>query len=509
MEKTTLAAAIAKHARTRPDALALVGPDGTTRTWQELNRRAAQVANALRAAGIGHGDRVGHLDKNDPMFFEIALGCNLLGAVLVGMNWRLAPGELGQIAANAGLALLLTAPEFEPQVPSSVRESCPVITMGEEYEQWVGAAAATPPEAEVSADDVVYQLYSSGTTGLPKGTLITSANLLWTLRAGAELYGMDSSSVNLLVSPLFHIGGAGYGLTAIGQGGTTVVARDLSPTNLLRLVAEHRVTHSFLVPALVQMLIEAPEVDTTDLSSLRLIAYGGAPMSEALLRRAMDVLGCEFVGVYGSTETSGTVIHLPPRDHVPALLRSIGRPLPWVDVRVVDPATGEDVGPDVVGELWVRSPTVTPGYWRQPETTAEALVRDGWLRTGDAVYRNNDGFLFLHDRIKDMVISGGENVYPAEVENVLAGHPAIAQVAVIGVPSQKWGETVKAVVVARPGATVDGQEVIAFCRERLAHYKCPTSVDVVDELPRNASGKLLKRELRRHYWPAAAATAGA
>ena len=508
MEKTTLAAAIARHARTRPDAVALVGPDGTTRTWEELNRRAAQVANALRAAGIGHGDRVGHLDKNDPTFFEIALGCNLLGAVVVGMNWRLAPRELEQIAANAGLALLLTAPEFEPQVPSSVRESCPVITMGEEYEQWVRAAANTPPEAEVSADDVVYQLYSSGTTGLPKGTLITSANLLWTLRAGAELYGMDSSSVNLLVSPLFHIGGAGYGLTAIGQGGTTVVARDLSPANLLRLVAEHRVTHSFLVPALVQMLIEAPEVATTDLSSLRLIAYGGAPMSEALLRRAMDVLGCEFVGVYGSTETSGTVIHLPPRDHVPALLRSIGRPLPWVDVRVVDPATGEDVGPDVVGELWVRSPTVTPGYWRQPETTAEALVADGWLRTGDAVYRNSDGFLFLHDRIKDMVISGGENVYPAEVENVLAEHPAIAQVAVIGVPSQKWGETVKAVVVARPGATVDAQEIIAFCRERLAHYKCPTSVDVVDELPRNASGKLLKKELRRHYWPAAA-TAGA
>ena len=506
--QTTLAQAVLRHADTRPHDLALVGPEGATRTWAQLRDRAGQVANALRAAGVGHGDRVGHLDRNDPSFFEIALGCNQIGAVVVGMNWRLAPRELEQVALNAELSLLLCAPEFAGQMPEAVHQRCPVVLLGPAYEEWLADHPTTAPEADVSPHDVVYQLYSSGTTGLPKGALITSANLLWTLRAGAELYGMDAASVNLLVSPLFHIGGAGYGLTAMGQGGTTVVARDLSPASLLGLVARHGVTHAFLVPALVQMLIEAPEVGGTDLSSLRLVAYGGAPMSEALLRRAMEVLDCEFVGVYGSTEASGTVVALAPGDHVPALLRSIGKPLPWVEVRVVDPATGEDVGPDVVGELWVRSPVVTPGYWRQPETTAEALVEGGWLRTGDAVYRDADGYLFLHDRIKDMVISGGENVYPAEVENVLADHPAIAQVAVIGVPSPKWGETVKAVVVPRDGHAVDPEEVIGFCRERIAHYKCPTSVDVVDELPRNASGKILKKELRRRYWPAPA-SAGA
>lgn len=497
----TLANTIGDLARSRPDGVALVGPDGITRTWADLHDRAAQVANALLSEGIGHGDRVGHLDRNDPTFFEIALGCNMIGAVVVGMNWRLAPRELEQVAANADLALLLTAPEFVQNVPAQVVASCPVVQLGADYEAWIASAVNTPPQVEVCADDVVYQLYSSGTTGLPKGTLITSANLLWTVRAGAELYGMDASSVNLLVSPLFHIGGAGYGLTALGQGGTTVVARDLSPANLLHVMAEHRVTHSFLVPALVQSLIEAPAVGDTDLSSLRLVAYGGAPMSEALLRRAMEVLDCEFVGVYGSTETSGTVIYLPPSDHRPELLRSIGHPLPWVEVRVVDPASGADLEAGEVGELWVRGPVVTPGYWRQPQTTAAAFSEGGWLRTGDAAYRDAEGFLFLHDRIKDMVISGGENIYPAEVENVLAGHAALAEVAVIGVPDDRWGETVKAIVVPRAGAVIDPTEVIAFCRDRLAHYKCPTSVDVVEQLPRNASGKLLKKELRRPFWP--------
>lgn len=498
MQKT-LAHVIAEHAAVRPDEIALIGQDGRTSTWAQLNGRAAKVAHALLGAGITHGSRVGHLDRNDPTFFEIALGCNQIGAVLVGMNWRLAPRELEQVAENAGLSMLLMAEEFTSHVPASVSERCRVVHLGDEYEQWIDGQPPEQPSQEVSPEDVIYQLYSSGTTGLPKGTLITSANLLWTVRAGVDLYGMNSSSVNLLVSPLFHIGGAGYGLTTMGQGGTTVVARDLAPADLLRLIAEHRVTHAFLVPTLVQMLIEAPEVSEVDLSSLKLVAYGGAPMSESLLRRAMSVLGCEFVGVYGSTETSGTVISLSPGDHVPELLRSIGKPLPWVEVRVVNLDSGTDAEPGVVGELWVRSPVVTPGYWRQPETTAAALVEDGWLRTGDAVYRDSAGFLFLHDRIKDMVISGGENVYPAEVENVLAEHPGIGQVAVIGVPSEKWGETVKAVVVPRPDVIVDPDELIDFCRQRLARYKCPTSVDFVEELPHNASGKILKKELRKLY----------
>jgi long-chain acyl-CoA synthetase len=235
-----------------------------------------------------------------------------------------------------------------------------------------------------------------------------------------------------------------------------------------------------------------------------MVAYGAAPMSETLLRRALTGLGCGFVGCYGMTETAGTVIALPPEDHVPdgprsRLLRSIGRPLPWQEVRLVELVTGADAAPGQVGEIWVRSGSTTPGYLDQPAATAATLVEGGWLRTGDGAYRDEEGYFFLQDRIKDMIISGGENVYPAEVENVLEEHPAVAEVAVIGVPDARWGETVKALVVHRGGTEVTPDQLIAFARERLAHYKCPTSVDFVDELPRTATGKLQKRVLREAY----------
>lgn len=358
---------------------------------------------------------------------------------------------------------------------------------------------------DAGADEVVLQLYSSGTTGRPKGAMITSANLMFTPRMGREYYGMDADTVNLVPSPLFHIGGIGYSLTAMGQGAHTVLVRDVDPAAVLALIERHRVTHTFLVPAVVQMLAESPALAGTDLTSLRRIAYGGAPMGETQLLKAMDLLGCDFMGVYGMTETAGSVTALAPEDHDPGgpragLLRSVGRPLPWLDIRVVDPVTGNEAPVGGVGEIWVRSGQNTVGYWGQPELTAETLVEGGWLRTGDAAYFDDDGYLYMHDRIKDMVVTGGENVYPAEVENVLYAHPAVLEAAVIGVPSDRWGETLKAVVVRRPGFALDAAGLIAFARERLAHYKCPTTVDFADELPRNASGKVLKKVLREPYW---------
>lgn len=471
--------------------------DDRTVTFGELDRSANRVAHALAAAGLGPGDRLAVLLRNTPEYYALLFGAARAGVVLVALNWRLAPPELAAILDDADPALVVTGRAERALLPPA---TSPVV-LEDGYEEWTGAHPATPPAHRAEPDDVVLQLYSSGTTGLPKGVRITHANLAYTPRMGAEFYGMGPDTVNLVPSPLFHIGGVGYGLTALGQGGHTVLLSNLTPEHLLDQLRRRRVTHAFAVPAVIAALLEAPGIGEADLSALQRIAYGGAPMTEALLRRAIDVLGCGFMAVYGMTETAGTVVSLAPDEHDPGgprahLLRSVGRPLPWLEVRLTDPATGEPVADGEVGEIRVRSGQNTPGYWNRPD---EALAPDGWLHTGDAAWRDAQGYLHLHDRIKDLIISGGENVYPAEVENALAAHPSVADVAVIGVPSPRWGETVKAVVVPVPGVELDTEAVLADVRTRLARYKCPTSIDIVGELPRNASGKVLKRELRASY----------
>ena len=323
--------------------------------------------------------------------------------------------------------------------------------------------------------------------------------------AGADAFGIDESTVSLVAMPLFHIGGSGWALTAMSRGGTSVILRDMDPAELLRLVERERITHTFVVPAVLMLLLGTPGIEKADLSSLDTIYYGASPIAEDVLVRCMAVIGCHFAQVYGMTETSGAIVRLEHQDHDPDgerrhLLRAAGKPLPEVDIRIVDPDTSGDVPTNTVGEIWTRSPYNMVGYWQKPEETASTILEGGWLRTGDAGYMDDEGYLFLHDRIKDMVVSGGENIYPAEVENVLLGVPGVGDAAVIGVPDDTWGETVKAVVVRAPGSDVAADAIIAFCRERLAHYKCPTSVDFTETLPRNPSGKILKRELREPYW---------
>jgi long-chain acyl-CoA synthetase len=313
---------------------------------------------------------------------------------------------------------------------------------------------------------------------------------------------MGPESVNLVAMPMFHIGGCGYGSSTMVRGGHTVLLREVNPALIVDKIARHRVTHTFLVPTVIQALLMVPGVAQAKLSSLQLLMYGAAPMGDVLLRRAMDMLHCRFIQAYGMTETAGTVAVLPPEDHAPEgpkarLLSSVGRAYPWVDLRVVDPSTLADASAGQVGELWIRSRMVMKGYFQQPRETTAALVDGEWLRSGDAAYLDDEGYIFLFDRFKDMIISGGENIYPAEIENVLNGHPAVREVAVIGVPHEKWGETPRAVVVFKEGQSATPEELIAFTRKRLAHYNCPTSVVFADVLPRNASGKLLKRELRR------------
>ncbi len=278
---------------------------------------------------------------------------------------------------------------------------------------------------------------------------------------------------------------------------------------MLALIERHRITETFVVPAVLMFMLATPELATADVSSLRTVFYGAAPISEDVLVRSIQALGCDFAQVYGLTETSGAITSLLPEDHDPCgprshLLQSAGRPFDHVEIRVVDTDSGHDLAVGEVGEIWTRSDQNMAGYWNKPEATGAVLSDDGWFRTGDAGWVDAEGYVFLHDRIKDMIVSGGENVYPAEVENALLSHAAVADAAVIGIPDDKWGETVKAIVVRAPGAPGDGEllvaDIIAATRERLAHYKCPTSVDFVDVLPRNPSGKILKRELRRPYW---------
>jgi long-chain acyl-CoA synthetase len=373
----------------------------------------------------------------------------------------------------------------------------------EAYEDWLAPHGAEDPGVSAEPDDVALQLYTSGTTGLPKGVMLTNSNLACVLSHIPPLWDVDEDSVVLVCMPFFHIGGTIWALVGLQCGAHAILHRQFDPGQVLDALCEGRITNAVLVPAMMQMIIDRPESKGRDMSPLRTICYGASPITEPTLVAALETFGCNFVQGYGLTEVTGTLTVLPAEEHDPNgprshLLRSAGRPLPWTEVRVVDPETGQDRPPGEMGEVWTRSAQNMKGYWKMPEETATALGADGWLRTGDGGYLDQDGYLFITDRIKDMIVTGGENVAPAEVESVLADHPGVAEVAVIGVPHPKWGETVKAVVVpAKPGLEAD--DLVAFARERLASFKCPTSVDFVSELPHNPSGKVLKRELRKLY----------
>ena len=497
---------VRQHALATPDAPALTF-EGRTWSFAELDARSSQSAQALRSAGVGAGDRVALLTRNRAECYELMFACSKLGAILAGLNWRLAPPELQAIVADAQPTVVLVGPTEQDLLNAEARATATVrrvVALGDEFDAWRAAQPAVDPGHVAGADDVALLLYTSGTTGLPKGVMLTNRGMSYTPRLG-EIWGMTRRSVNLVAMPMFHIGGIGYGSSTMAVGGHTVLMREVNPAQIIELFAQYRVTHTFLVPAVVQMLLQVPGVELADVSSLELLMYGASPIGDMLLRRALDVLRCNFMQAYGMTETSGTVVDLEPADHDPdgpraGLLKSCGKALPWVDLRIVDPGTRDEVKTGEVGEIWIRSEMVMKGYWKQPEATAEAILPGGWLRTGDAAYQDAQGYVYLFDRFKDMIISGGENVYPAEVENALHGHPAVLEAAAIGVPHERWGETVKAIVVLRPNVQVSEQALIDFARERLARYKCPSSVEFTDSLPRNASGKLLKRELRRLYW---------
>ncbi len=504
----TVAGIVRGQASERPDAPAITFFDATL-TFAELDQRSSQLANALTAAGVRPAGRVAVLSKNHPVFFELLFACSKVNAVLAGINWRLAPPEIEAILADAQPSVLVVADELRTLLtdaalatPGLIR----VVSLEQEYEPWLASSDVADPNVTTGPDDAVLLLYTSGTTGVPKGAELTNRNMSYSERLARETWGFTEHSVNLVGMPMFHIGGIGYGSSAVIVGGHTVLIRDSDAATIISAIESHRVTHAFFVPAVVQTIISAPGIEDADMSSLELLSYGAAPIGDAVLRRAIEVLGCRFTQSYGMTETCGTVVSLPPADHEPddptrsALLRSCGKAVPWIELDLVDPSTGERVPTGSVGEIWVRSPMVMRGYRNKPTETAATITPDGWLRTGDAAYGDENGYIFLFDRFKDMIVSGAENVYPAEVENALYGHPAVLEVAVIGVPHERWGETPRAIVVLRPGSVATASELISFARTRLAKYKCPGAVDFVEALPRNASGKILKKDLRAPFW---------
>jgi long-chain acyl-CoA synthetase len=517
-DRYTVAGLIRHLARHRPDDEMLV--QGTERrTWAEELDQACRVAQAARRDGLGAGDRLAFLDRNGIAYFDFLFGGSLMGVVNVAVNWRLAPAEMAAIIDDSAAPLLVLHTDYLPALaamPGGLPAVRRIVVIGEgdascadgralAFAEWIAGCPAEDPGYVGAHDEVSMQLYTSGTTGLPKGVMLSNGNLSTAVSEAGRTFHIADDTVSLVAMPLFHIGGSGWALCAMSRGGRSIILRDVDPGLLLDLIATEHITDMFVVPAVLMLLLATPSLGSTDLSSLRHIFYGASPISEDVLVKCLAAFGCGFCQVYGMTETTGAITALRFEDHDPdgprrGLLRSAGKPHESVDLRVVDPDSGQDAGPGEVGEVWTRSPYNMAGYWRKPEETAATVDADGWLRTGDAGYVDEAGYLYLHDRIKDMVVSGGENIYPAEVENVLLSHPAIVDAAVIGVPDQKWGETVKAIVVLAPGETLDEADVIARCRATLAHYKCPTSVESVDALPRNPSGKILKRELRAPYW---------
>ena len=481
-------------------------------SYGELASRTRRVANALSGLGVKAGDRVAILDKNSHRYLETMLACSLIGAAPVGVNWRLAPPEVAYIIKDTLAPVVLCGEEFAGLIENIRGELTEVRHLiatdfaregWHSYDDWRDAASDERPAYSCRPEDTILQLYTSGTTGHPKGAELTHANFLSTLHSMQQDGWMDweASDINLICMPMFHIAGSNWALVGLLAGCRNIILRDIDPTAILQLIESEKVSRVLFVPAVILFLMHHPNISSTDLSSVRQIAYGASPIPEDLLKSAMAAFQCDFIQLYGLTETSGYTTHMSADVHRQGgdKLRSCGKANSNVEVQIQD-EQGRALPVGEIGEIVTRAGSVMKGYWNLPEQTASTF-RNGWFRTGDAGYLDEEGFVFIHDRIKDMIVSGGENIYPAEIESALFAHPDIADVAVFGIPDDKWGETVHACLVKAEGSDeIALEDLQTFARERLAGYKIPRSMEYVDTLPRNPSGKILRRLLREKYW---------
>ncbi|GAB3989095.1 long-chain-fatty-acid--CoA ligase [Nocardioides marmoraquaticus] len=503
---------LAHWARTTPDAEAMTYL-GRTWTWAEMDDRVRRLAGALRSMGVGRGDVVAFLDKNHPACVELTFAAASLGAANAIVNFRLAGDEIDYAVNDSGAKVLLVGSELLPAISEirdrlvhveEVIELTPEGGQGDQYEALLARATPVGRDPEVEPGDTCLVMYSSGTTGRPKGVMLSQANLLAHTLAAHDGWGFEPGDKNMVSMPLFHVGGSSYVQFGVHDGIPSVMTRDPDGASLAGAIMQGA-NRTFLVPAVLAQVLQSGEQAIAVFGRLKTYCYGAAPMPLPLLRAAIEAWpDTDFIQVYGLTEVCGVATHLMPEEHRdpdhPERLVSAGKALPGVEVRVVDPATEEDVAVGEHGELWLRTPQLMQGYLGKPDATADVITDDGWFRTGDLGKVDADGYVYVEDRLKDMIISGGENIYSPEVERVLAEHPAVMEVAIIGVPDDRWGETVKAVVSLHPGAEATEQEIIDHCRAHLARYKCPGSVEFLEALPRNPTGKILKRDLRAPYW---------
>ena len=507
---------LARSARFWADRPAILFRDRAV-SYGELERRSNQLAHALLALGLKRGDRVAVVSPNRPEIVELECALYKLGLVKVALNSRLAPNELADALANAEPVACLAGPEHRAMVEEAAAAvpalrlllafaPAPVGAGWLDYEALLARESDAHIHVEMRPEELAVLHYTSGSTGKLKAAMQTVGNRMASLRK--VIMGRMHASpgdVLMLCGPITHASGM-FIQPMLFQGATLLLMERFQPAEILEAIEKHKVSMCFFVPAMIYALLAEPSIKTRDLSSLRLVSYGAAPMSPARIQEAWAAFGPVLSQGYGAGETTGGVVALGIADHKraieggrPELLSACGRPICESDVQVLD-EQGRPVSGDAIGEICVRGPDVFAGYWRAEPQTREALGEDGWLRTGDLARVDREGYIFIVDRKKEMLVSGGFNVYPSEVESVLAQHPAVYEVCVVGVPDDHWGESVKAVVVLREGARAEGSEIMDFCRGRLADFKRPRSVDFVPQLPKNGNGKLSRKDVREHYW---------
>ena len=492
-----------------PDKVALIDAYGAV-TYGELDDRSNRIANAIIDGGVRPGSHIGYLGKNSAEFFAIWMGINKAGCALCPLNWRSPALELAGLADDAQLPMIFVGPGFAGLAADVQREVAVSVDLVEEeaLSDWLVDAASADPGHPVAGDRSALLTYTSGTTGKPKGVQIShDAFANWfrfSASEPAQQWGADD--VGLMTMPNFHLAGTWVTLPALYHGATLAILAAFDPDDFVRAVDAYRPTVACLVPTAIQLLLDHPSSELCDFSSLRRLYYAGSPIGVDTLRRAIATFGCDLVQFYGTTETYIITLLRPEQHRLdnPRLLTSCGQTMPTVELRVVNP-NGRDVPTGDAGEVLVRSPWMFSGYWNKPEATAAAIV-DGWYHTGDGGTFDEDGNLYLVDRLKDMIVTGGENVYSAEVERALGGHPAVASVAVVGAPDEKWGERVVAFVVPRPEVSATAADLVSHCRRQIAGYKVPKEIHFVPELPVTASGKVQKAGLRQQLLKAAGAT---
>jgi len=486
---------------------------GKERTFAEIDGHANQVANALAALGLRKGDRVALYADNSVEYFEVLFGIFKGGFVSVGVNSMLSAVEGVHIISHSGARAVVTSPRLATSLSSRLPEMPGVeswICIGEppegmqEYEEFILGQRTSPPGIQVDEGDLAQLFYTGGTTGIPKGVMVTHDIVVNALRnIQAEFVPIRQSDIVLSPGSLAHASGY-YSMVTFIKGGKLLIPEGFNPPEVLSTIEREKVTVIPGYPITLIRLVDYPGLGKYDLRSLRLLTYGASPMPTEKLRKALDIFGMKLAQGYGQAEAMMTIAFLSPEDHAHALaenpdrLASCGRPYMTQDVRVVD-EKGRELPPGEKGEVTTRGKVCTTGYWNNPEATAQT-VRNGWIHTGDVGWMDGEGYLYLVDRMKDVIISGGENIYAREVEDVLNAHPAVAEAAVIGVPNEEWGEAVKAVVALLPGTSATEEDIIQFCKERLSSYKKPKSVDFVSALPRTAAGKISKKDLRDPHW---------